>query len=64
MGSMKCMRERFTVDSYALSSVIAGLDGFCRKSIRGKIFYHRTGDVISHTDIAFEVDIQHNKQAK
>jgi hypothetical protein len=62
MGFMKCVQEGCAVDSYPLSSVIVGLDGFCKKSIKGKIFCHRTSDVISHDDIPCEVDIHYNKQ--
>jgi hypothetical protein len=64
MGSMKCMQEGCTVDSYALYPVIAGFDGFCKKSIMGKIFCHRTSDVSCNADIACEVDIQYNKHVK
>jgi hypothetical protein len=62
MGSMKCMQEGCTVDSYPLYPVIAGFDGFCKKSIRGNIFRPRTRNPISLADIAYEVDIQYNKQ--
>jgi hypothetical protein len=64
MGSMKCMQEGCTVDSYALYPVIARLDGFCKKSIRGKIFSYRTSDASNHADIACEVDVQYNKQVE
>jgi hypothetical protein len=38
MGFMKCMQEGCTVDSYALYPLIAGFDGFCKKSIRERYF--------------------------
>jgi len=61
---MKCMHEGCTNGGYDLAPVVAGLAKSRKKSIKGKIFCHGTNDTLGHASIAYEVNIQYNKQVK
>jgi hypothetical protein len=61
---MKCMQEGCTGGGYDLAPVVAGLAKSRKRSIKGKIFCHGTNDTLGHASIAYEVNIQYNKQAK
>ena len=61
---MKCVQEGCTGGGYDLAPVVAGLAKSRKKSATGKIFCHGTNDTVGHGSIAYEVNIQYNKQAK
>ncbi len=61
---MKCMQEGCTNGGYDLAPVVASLVKSSKKSIKGKIFCHGTNDTLGHGSIAYEVNVQYNKQAK
>ncbi len=61
---MKCMHEGCSDGGYDLAPVVAGLAKSRKKSIKGKIFCHGTNDTLGHASIAYEVNIQYNKQGK
>jgi hypothetical protein len=61
---MKCMHEGCTDGGYDLAPVVAGLVKYRKKSIKGKIFCRGTNDSLGHASIAYEVNIQYNKQAQ
>jgi hypothetical protein len=61
---MKCMQEGCADGGYDLAPVVAGLAKSRKKSIKGKIFCHGTNDSLGHASIAYEVNIQYNKQVK
>jgi len=58
------MHEGCTNGGYDLAPVVAGLAKSRKKSIKGKIFCHGTNDTLGHASIAYEVNIQYNKQVK
>lgn len=61
---MKCMHEGCTDGGYDLAPVVARLAKSRKKSTKGKIFCHGTNDTLGHASIAYEINIQYNKQVK
>lgn len=61
---MKCMEDGCTGGGFDLAPVVAGLAKTHKKSIKGKIFCHGKNQTIGHASIAYEVNIQYNKQVK
>jgi hypothetical protein len=61
---MKCMEDGCTGGGFDLTPVVAGLAKTHKKSIKGKIFCHGENKTIGHASMAYEVNIQYNKQVK
>jgi hypothetical protein len=59
---LKCMEDGCTDGGYDLSPVVAGLAKSRKKSTKGKIFCRGTNHPLGHASIAYEVNIQYNKQ--
>jgi hypothetical protein len=61
---MKCVHDGCTNGGYDLAPVVAGLVESRKNAIKGKIFCRGTNDTFGHASLAYEVNIQYNKQAK
>jgi hypothetical protein len=61
---MKCMHDGCMDGGYDLAPVVSGLVKSRKKSVKGKIFCRGTNDAHGHASIAYEVNIQYNKQGK
>lgn len=61
---MKCMEDGCTDGGFDLAPVVAGLAKTRKKSRKGKIFCHGTNHTLGHASIAYEVNIEYNKQVK
>jgi hypothetical protein len=61
---IKCMEDGCMDGGFDLAPVVAGLAKAHKKSIKGKIFCHGKNQTIGHASIAYEVNIQYNKQVK
>jgi hypothetical protein len=61
---MKCVHDGCTNGGYDLAPVVAGLVESRKKAIKGQIFCRGTNDTFGHASLAYEVNIQYNKQAK
>ena len=61
---MKCMEDGCTDGGFDLTPVVAGLAKTRKKSIKGKLFCHGKNQTIGHASIAYEVNIEYNKQVK
>jgi hypothetical protein len=61
---LKCVQDGCTDGGYDLAPVVARLAKSRKKSTTGKIFCHGTNDTFGHASIAYEVNIQYNKQVK
>lgn len=61
---LKCMEDGCMDGGFDLAPVVAGLAKSHKKSIKGKLFCRGTNHVLGHASIAYEVNVQYNKQAK
>jgi hypothetical protein len=61
---MRCMHDGCMDGGYNMAPVIARLAKSRKKSVKGKIFCHGTNTTLGHASIAYEVNIQYNKQSK
>ena len=61
---LKCVHDGCTDGGYDLAPVVARLAKSRKKSTTGRIFCHGTNDTFGHASIAYEVNIQYNKQVK
>ncbi len=60
---LKCMEEGCTGGGFDLAPVVAGLAKSHRKSVKGRLFCHGANYPVGHASIAYEVNIQYDKQA-
>ncbi len=61
---IKCTQDGCINGGYDLSPVVAGMVKSRKKSMKGKIFCHGTNGTLGHASIAYELNIQYNRQAK
>jgi hypothetical protein len=61
---LRCLHDGCTDGGYDLAPVVARLAKSRKNSITGKIYCHGTNDTIGHASIAYEVNIQYNRQVK
>lgn len=63
---MECMQGECTNGGFDLAPVVAGLIKTRKKSVKGNIFCHGKNETIriGHARIAYEVNIQYNKQVQ
>ncbi len=61
---MKCMEDGCTGGGFDLAPVVAGLAKSHKKTTKGKVYCHGVNHSFGHASIAYEVNIQYNKQVK
>jgi hypothetical protein len=61
---MKCMEDGCTGGGFDLAPVVAGLAKSHKKTTKGKVYCHGVNHTVGHASIAYEVNIQYNKQVK
>jgi hypothetical protein len=61
---LRCLHDGCTDGGYDLAPVVARLAKSRKNSTTGKIYCHGTNDTIGHASIAYEVNIQYNRQVK
>ncbi len=61
---LKCMEDGCMDGGFDLAPVVAGLAKSHKKSIKGKLFCRGTNHNLGHASIAYEVNVQYNKQVK
>lgn len=61
---MKCLEEGCMGGGFDLAPAVAGLAKSHKKTIKGKAYCHGTNHTFGHASIAYEVNIEYNKQAK
>jgi hypothetical protein len=61
---MKCMHEGCTGGGYDLTPVVTDLAKSRKKSTKGKIVCRGKNGTHGHASIAYEINVQYNKQAK
>lgn len=61
---LKCMEDGCMGGGFDLAPVVAGLAKSRKKSVKGKLFCRGTNHALGHASIAYEVNVQYNKQAK
>ena len=59
---LKCMEDGCTDGGYDLAPMVASLAKSRKKTIKGKIFCHGKSHTFGHASIAYEVNIQYNRQ--
>lgn len=61
---MKCMEEGCTGGGFDLAPAVAGLAKSHKKTTKGTVYCHGANHTFGHASIAYEVNIQYDKQAK
>jgi hypothetical protein len=61
---MKCMEDGCTGGGFDLAPVVAGLTKLHKKTTKGKVFCRGINHTFGHASIAYEVNIQYQKQVK
>ena len=61
---LKCMEDGCMDGGFDLAPVVAGLAKSRKKSVKGKLFCRGTNHALGHASIAYEINVQYNKQAK
>jgi hypothetical protein len=61
---MQCEEDGCTGGGFNLAPVVAGLAKAHKKSVKGKLFCHGENQTIGHASIAYEVNIEYDKQGK
>ena len=61
---MECEEDGCTGGGFNLAPVVAGLAKTHKKTVKGKLFCHGENQTIGHASIAYEVNIEYNKQDK
>ena len=59
---MKCMEDGCLGGGFDLAPVVAGLAKSRKKTTKGKVYCHGMNHTIGHASMAYEVNIQYNKQ--
>ena len=59
---MKCMEDGCTGGGFDLAPAVAGLAKSHKKTTKGKVYCRGTSHTYGHASIAYEVNIQYNKQ--
>lgn len=61
---MKCMEDGCTGGGFDLAPVVAGLAKAHKKTTTGKVYCRGKSHAFGHASIAYEVNIQYDKQVK
>ncbi len=59
---MKCMEDGCLGGGFDLAPVVASLAKSRKKTTKGKVYCHGMNHTFGHASIAYEVNIQYNKQ--
>jgi hypothetical protein len=59
---MKCMEDGCLGGGFDLAPVVASLAKSHKKTTKGKVYCHGMNHTFGHASIAYEVNIQYNKQ--